>query len=495
VISVPVRKEQQRSLHIVRLAVLGLAVLLPTLSLVPLGGLWLWDRGWILYWALCVAVVVGLVYASQWRLLTDEPSEPETDDARQAESASMDPRWSPREEAAWRDVLKAAGQAQPDTLVSRDAILALGRETIEAVARRLHPEINDPFWHFTLPEAFALSEQVSRQMRKLVETSIPLGDRLTMRQILRVYRWRGALDVAEQAFDAWRVIRLVNPLTAATQEIRERLTKQLFLKGRDHIASRLARSYVEEVGRAAIDLYGGRLKVPLREIDFAGTTAPPAEPPPANQRLPADPLNMLILGPALPAKQMIGRAVASAVRTALVDEHGAGPSGETAAPLQLAIEVRDARSSNWFKPGSHKRTMAVATEADLIVWIGDAPSIQPDQARHSLQAIEKFFSTHARRRMPAVMAVITQSQNQPHEELARLIGAWGFTGTQIVLWPAAESAVPHGLADAIGTLLPPALRARRSRLDDVPPKRRPWATLFGQVAGAGRSAIGSSRKK
>ena len=63
---------------------------------------------------------------------------------------------------------------------------------------------------------------------------------------------------------------MANPVTAATNEARERLSKHLLQWGREHFTRQLAEAYVKEVGRAAIDLYGGRMGVGHRVL--AATT-------------------------------------------------------------------------------------------------------------------------------------------------------------------------------------------------------------------------------
>ena len=157
------------------------------------------------------------------------------------------------------------GQRRPsgsERLSSRDAVLGLGLETIELVAGRLHPERRDPLLQFTVPEALAVIEQASTNLRTFLELrSLPLGDRITVAQLMWLYRWRGALQLAEKGYDLWRIVRLLNPVSAATQEVRERFTRQLYDMGREHLAGRRARAFVSEVGRAAIDLYGGNLRV------------------------------------------------------------------------------------------------------------------------------------------------------------------------------------------------------------------------------------------
>ena len=51
-----------------RYILIATALLLPTLSLVPLGGLYLWEKGYILWWALAALICVGAVALMQ-RLL------------------------------------------------------------------------------------------------------------------------------------------------------------------------------------------------------------------------------------------------------------------------------------------------------------------------------------------------------------------------------------------------------------------------------------------
>jgi uncharacterized protein len=243
-------------------------LLLPAVTLIPFGSLWLWQHGFILHWAVATGGLVGLATLVQWRLL--QPIAPATDATGAAGTPPAielaDPSWNAAEAQAWADVMALARRVDVSRLTTRESVLELGAETVRAVARRLHPEASDPLWQFTVPEAFALLERVSRRLGKFTAESIPLSDRLTVARALSLYRWRGAVDVAEKAYDVWRLIRLVNPLTAATHEMRERLSRQMLQWGRDHVTQRLAHAYVTEVGRAAIDLYGGRLRVSVREL-------------------------------------------------------------------------------------------------------------------------------------------------------------------------------------------------------------------------------------
>jgi len=253
----------------------GAAVLLPTLTLVPLGGLYLWEHGLLLWWALGALGVAGAITAGLHYALSRAPRPAET--LPRDSQAEGDVHWTKAEAEAWKDVLAIAARVEVDKMTNTDYFLTLGQQTLDSVAKRLHGEKPDALWRFTLPEALAIVERVSRRLGKFVVTSVPFGDRLTVAQVLAAYRWRGAMDVAERAYDIWRILRIVNPATAVTNEARERLSRAVYNYGKEHVSRRIAEAFVEEIGRAAIDLYGGRLKVAERlkagageEPEFAG---------------------------------------------------------------------------------------------------------------------------------------------------------------------------------------------------------------------------------
>ncbi len=248
-----------RAFLYVRGAMIFLALLLPMMSLLPLGWLWLWERGYALYWlaaAFSLSVIAYTAQAIALRRTLKRAPVPVPDDT--ADKVVADASWTAREQAAWTAVEAIASNVRPEELIDRDRVLNLGMRTIEAVARQIHPQDRNPLWKFTIPEALALVERVSADLRPFVIDNIPLGDQLTVGQVLKIYGWRSAIGMAEKAYDIWRLIRLVDPVTAAAQEAREQITKHLYANVRDQMARQLAGAYVREVGRAAIDVYGGR---------------------------------------------------------------------------------------------------------------------------------------------------------------------------------------------------------------------------------------------
>jgi hypothetical protein len=238
----------------------GLTLLLPTLSLVPLGGLYLWEHGYLLWWAIGALVIVSLTMLALKALLTAPERKPPVAATNTLEQG-LEAHWNEDEAEAWHAVQALAAGVNLDALNDVEYVALLGQLTLNTVAQRLHPEKTDALWRFTLPEALAIIERVSRRLGAFVQTTIPFGDRLTVAQFLAMYRWRSMVDVAERAYDVWRLVRLANPATAVTHEARERLSRAVYNFGKEQVSRRIAEAYVEEVGRAAIDLYSGRLQV------------------------------------------------------------------------------------------------------------------------------------------------------------------------------------------------------------------------------------------
>jgi hypothetical protein len=246
-----------------RIAVVALGLLLPTLALIPLGSLWLWQHGYLIHWAVAMLACTAIAYAFERMTLgTAEPSAPSDadliDPELQVTSLRIDD--DPLRKRAEAAVEALAKKTPPESISSWNDILASGLKTVETVATVYHPGRTDPMLRFTVPEALTLIEQVSGRLRPIFESTIPLGNRLTVAQFAQIYRWRGVYDVAERAWSIWRIARVLNPATAATHEVRERLSKSILQWVKGSVTTRLTRAYIREVGNAASDLYSGELR-------------------------------------------------------------------------------------------------------------------------------------------------------------------------------------------------------------------------------------------
>ncbi|MBL8566749.1 MAG: hypothetical protein JNM89_13625 [Hyphomicrobiaceae bacterium] len=239
-----------------RLILVALTVSLPTLSLLPFGALYLWDKGWLVYWAIVLMLAV-LTLSMIEHLYFKRAIQAE---AVQCPAQSLAPYPDGSLSArAWGEVQAISAKADPGAFGSVQDAIDLGTRVTERVARVMHPDRSDPLWNFTLPEALLITERVSRRMGQVVSEKVPFADRLTFSQLRWAYRWRGAIGRVEQAYNLWRLLRIANPATAAANEVRERLSKAAFNWGREQFTAMLVRLYIEEVGRTAIDLYSGGL--------------------------------------------------------------------------------------------------------------------------------------------------------------------------------------------------------------------------------------------
>ena len=141
------KKAQSRRILQMLSLVGGLA--LPTLTLIPLGSFWLWQQGLLLYWAIAATVLVLIAYGVQrWVFpenMAPTQAEPSVSDSTEGATET----WTPVEAKAWDDVLTVMRRTDPARIGSREDALALAFETIEAVARRIHPEVAEPLWQFT----------------------------------------------------------------------------------------------------------------------------------------------------------------------------------------------------------------------------------------------------------------------------------------------------------------------------------------------------------
>ena len=390
-----------------------LALLLPLISLLPLGWLWLWQNGYALYWlaaAFSLSVIGYLVQAAALRRTIKQS--PELEPRDDIDAMPPDPGWTAREQAAWSAVEAVAADVQPTELGDRDRALNLGLRTIETVARQIHPQDRNPLWKFTIPEALALVERVSADLRPFVIDNIPLGDQLTVGQVLKIYRWRSAIGMAERAYDIWRLVRLINPVSAAAQEAREQITKRLYANVRDQLAKQLARAYVREVGRAAIDLYGGRLRVSqaaLAEHVSASTL---------RDRIAAadmaEPLRLLVAGRAGAGKSSLVNALAKEVR-AVVDAPG-GTRDFQAYELELE-GLADTLVIDSPPIGAtakeQKQFAAKAGESDIIVWTVAADQKDGTYDEAALAGMREHFAARPHRRTPPILIALTHIDSLP----------------------------------------------------------------------------------
>lgn len=389
----------------IRGAMLAVALLLPALSLVAFGSLWLWQSGYIVHWALAACVVTAVVYIMQ--LVAVRRFEKAAAPPPPAPEEIPDESWTPQEQAAWDDVIEITRSIVPSEIDSPESVLRLGQRTVEAVAHRMHPGERDPLLRFTVPEALALVERVSGELRPFFRENIPLGDQITVGQFIKLYGWRGLIEYAERAYDLWRIVRLLNPVSAATHEIREQFSRRMYEIGREHIIRTLAERYVEEVGRAAIDLYGGRLRVTAEELERHVTPETERDQAEMAART-AEPLRLLVAGQVNAGKSSLVNALSEEVHAA-VDTLPATPAFQAYELRREGLPAALVIDSPGLQGGSEELAQLIeaTAESDLIVWVVDASRADRELDRLALDAVRHYFTEHPNRRRPPMMLVLS----------------------------------------------------------------------------------------
>ncbi|MEX0622320.1 MAG: GTPase [Saccharospirillum sp.] len=484
--------------------VLALMVL-PLVLLIPLGGLWLWQQGWLLPWLLGTALLTGggylLAHLLQRRLVgsIDTPA----DAAEPVSPPEAD--WSPQDLAAWAEVQQLARETDKVILGSQTLLLQRARVVIERVARHYYPEHTDPIWNFTLPEALLLSERVSLRLRLVLGEHVPGSGHLQVGQVMRLWHLGSSSQpYYKGAKTLFRLVRAVNPVSAVLAEVRERLLNVAFDRTTDYLQQKGARIWVEEVGRAAIELYSGRLQADASLMAKLAEHEQATRPPPG-------PVQVLIAGQLKVGKSSLVNALLndtlSAVdvlpMTASAERYQL--SDETGEPLAVLIDTpgvgRALNVDEW----------AAQLEAvDCILWVLAADRADRELDRQALDSIQAWFRDNPTRRPPPILGIVSHIDRlsparewSPPYDLTRQASPKAVAISEALQQIATDLALPmtdlvpvrldQGAAgynidllwSAVYERLEQAKHGRAQRLNRLGRKRN-WKTVMRQARGAGR---------
>lgn len=395
-----------------------LLLLVPMMGLSVAGFLWLWERGWALWWlggASGAALLAWLGLRARHRPFRNRGSA--DDDGVVSEP---DIGWAPKELAAWEEVRRLSLEADVAILNDRMLMLQAARDTIAAVASHYHPERDDPTLEFTVPELLLLTERVSSRTRKLLLEHVPYSHRLKAGHLLRAWSYHPLLSSAlvhgKNIYSVLRVIRGVSPVGAIVAELRDYVVDDLFESLQAHVRTKIVKIWIEEVGRAAIELYSGRLRVDSEGIAAAaaveglgGAAAALALP---------GALRLLVAGRTDAGKSTLVNALLGGLR-----------SDVDVLPSTTAFEGYELRERGLpaayliDSPGLDDEAAIEeltnrAFVCDLILWVVPAHSGDRTLDHKALAAMRVRFADEPQRRMPPVVIVAS------HVDLIDGVGEW-----------------------------------------------------------------------
>jgi uncharacterized protein len=391
-------------------------LVLPPVLLIPLGTLWLWQQGhglWFLALCLVGAMPAGILLLRR----RAAPAPPDLADLPEPEAD-----WPDRERDAFERVRRFAEATEPLSLQNREEALSLARRTVELVATHYRSDAAMPLAAFTMPEALLLVERVSSRLRRTMLDMFPFSDRLTFAQLLWAYestdRAKSFMKVGGNVYDAYRALRpVINPAGAILSEAQRMIFDAAWGKGKGYLQRKLTQLLVLEVGKAAIELYSGRLKHKAVELDEIAATAA-REGTSAAGEMP--PLRILIAGQINAGKSSLLNALAREILAPVTPLPG--PAGfrcfEGRDPDGRAFVFVDA-------PGlvaSADATSALAEEAkkaDIVLWTIAAHQPARDADVQGLRAFREWFAARPELNRPPLLCVATHvDQLRPFAEWA-----------------------------------------------------------------------------
>ncbi|EIC21871.1 GTPase family protein [Thiorhodovibrio frisius] len=396
---------------------LTLTLVSAAFTLLPaLGLLWLAQQGWLAWWLALCAGLMGLL--ALLRLLRSDPTTGGLMGAPRPGAAAAECQ-------ARADLAALAAETSAEDLANREAVDRLLRRTVNAVASAYAPDDEAAVLNFTLPEVLLMLEEVARRLRHILSDELPVLRHLRLSWAARGSDLIGrGLKPARGLANAWRVMRLADPLGAVIAEVRSLVIEQgVTLLGREARAV-MATLLVREVGEVAIELYSGAYRQR-------------AEPPPqglGRQRYQAatGPLRVLVTGQRNSGKSslvnaLLGRELAAVGLTQttsdwtlyqapplLAEQDAAAESANPAragAPVGMSAEAQpwELIDSPSLAVQSDAAWLGQLREADLVIWVVAAHRADRAPDQRALNAMREQVAADVRLRPVPLVLVLTHA--------------------------------------------------------------------------------------
>ena len=246
---------------------------------------------------------------------------------------------------------------------------------------------------------------------------------------------------------------ILNPAQGVVQEITGGLQGQGFGGSWGFVKGQIARSIVEDIGRSAIDLYGGRLRVDTLElISSIQAFAPPT--------LDALPVRVVVLGQTNSGKSSLVNAILGEVKAAVSELPTPGGFVEfrLQTPGKPDLILVDAPGLDGDGIGQEAMIEA-ANESDLVLWVASATNPARRLDQDALQALQERFDSQPNRKSPPILIVVTHVDRlSPQREWAPPYNVEKPTQGKAVSIRAAIDVISSALPQARGLAVPVALR-------------------------------------
>jgi len=379
------------------------AFIVSSLCLLAFGVVHLLERGWFLWWILGSASLGSVVFVLS-RFDRSDGLEDSPTSSSQPSTA-----WTPKEMEAWNEVQALATRVASLPPENWDDTKARATEIISAVSKRLHPGKEFASASFTLPDVLKAVELAVRDLRSEVVRRVPGSDVIQLSQLLNLRKqYEKYESVGLALWYAYRLFRIFqNPLQATLQEVNGAMFDEGKTKSWHVVKGQIARSLLLELGRSAIDLYGGRLKATQAELEQVLIEQSQAA-------VPLAPVRIAVAGQLKSGKSSLVNALMDEVRAA-VSESSTSPGVSEyrlQAPDRPDLVLIDTPGLDG-RAGTVEIVLEQIKGADLVIWTVAAANPARDVDADAIKRLLDYYGSETFLRPPALLVAATQVDRLP----------------------------------------------------------------------------------
>ena len=383
---------------------MAIGMVIPFLILAGFGAVALVQQGYSLEFLALITGCTLLVYGVFWLWARQHKTDFKLETDAALVTASAD--WSEFDTEVWQKL----NQGITDQLTAPlawDGLLDRGLELMQQTAQLY----GKPAYGFSVPESLKLIEEISRRYRILLRDNVPMIEKLTIGHFKYGFEQKENLakgsKVYRYASYFYRVLRLVNPVSAVVAEVRKVVFDEFVKRIGAESQLRLKRALMQEVVSVSIDLYSGRFSVD--DADLGTSQAALAD----QQRpvLELEPLRVGLVGQVSAGKS----SLVNALTLDLAAEVDLLPTTQEARVYSCRIEGHDALHLIDLPglDGQTKTTEVLVEEiqqCDLIIWVLKASQSSRQLDLDFQRALSAYYQADKQRsrKRPPILAVLNQ---------------------------------------------------------------------------------------
>lgn len=387
--------------------VISIVFLLPWLTLIVLGGYWLWQHDWLLKGMAILSANIALTFCFvHWRRRTNKPVFMETFEVQ------PNSNWPDNAQSIWRGLEPLVERWQKETSLLSDIgkLTQLTNEVLTEVAHHFHADSKRPVLEFPLPYLLKLIMLVCNDIQHEVLDKIPGSHAVRVGDLLRARQALYSINNLKSIYNIgnW----LFNWPGAAMTHARGVLLNKGLNTVTSELSNRLISAYIKKLCYYAIQLYSGQLTlddiVPTERLSSA-SKKDIAQSLAREQSI--EPLRFLVLGQVNSGKSSLINALFGEVKCAsgiLPTTSGITPYVLERDGLQQAI-ILD--SAGYGGLSHNQNPVALKREwkhTDVIIVTCNAAQAARHVDAEQLQAVRYYFQHECpNQTLPVIIAVAT----------------------------------------------------------------------------------------